>query len=60
LLRALERNPAAASQFLGVLTTVVKPADFFAPQNIFRLIGARGMAKVMWSKLPRPAQRISA
>jgi 2-polyprenyl-6-methoxyphenol hydroxylase-like FAD-dependent oxidoreductase len=60
LLRALERNPAAASHFLGVLTTVVKPADFFAPQNIFRLIGARGMAKVMWSKLPRPAQRISA
>jgi 2-polyprenyl-6-methoxyphenol hydroxylase-like FAD-dependent oxidoreductase len=55
LLRALQRNPAAASQFFGVLTMAVQPADFFAPQNLFRLIGARGMAKIVWSKVARPA-----
>jgi 2-polyprenyl-6-methoxyphenol hydroxylase-like FAD-dependent oxidoreductase len=55
LLRALQRNPAAASQFFGVLTMAVRPADFFSPQNLFRLIGARGMAKIVWSKVARPA-----
>jgi len=55
LLRALQRNPAAASQFFGVLTMAVQPADFFSPQNLFRLIGARGMAKIVWSKVARPA-----
>ena len=55
LLRALQRNPSAASQFFGVLTMAVQPADFFSPQNLFRLIGARGMAKIVWSKLARLA-----
>jgi 2-polyprenyl-6-methoxyphenol hydroxylase-like FAD-dependent oxidoreductase len=55
LLRALQRNMAAASQFFGVLTMAVQPADFFSPQNLFRLIGARGMAKVAWSTLARSA-----
>jgi flavin-dependent dehydrogenase len=55
LLRALQRNPAAASQFFGVLTMAVQPADFFSSQNLFRLIGARGMAKIVWSKVARPA-----
>jgi 2-polyprenyl-6-methoxyphenol hydroxylase-like FAD-dependent oxidoreductase len=55
LLRALQRNPAAASQFFGVLTMAIQPADFFSPQNLFRLIGARGMAKIVWSKLARSA-----
>ena len=55
LLRALRRNPAAASQFFGVLTMAIQPAGFFSPQNLFRLIGARGMAKVVWSKVTRPA-----
>jgi 2-polyprenyl-6-methoxyphenol hydroxylase-like FAD-dependent oxidoreductase len=55
LLRALQRNPAAASQFFGVLTMAVQPADFFSPQNLFRLLGARGMAKIVWSKVARPA-----
>ena len=55
LLRALQRNPAAASQLFGVLTMAVQPADFFSPQNLFRLIGARGMAKIVWSKVARLA-----
>jgi 2-polyprenyl-6-methoxyphenol hydroxylase-like FAD-dependent oxidoreductase len=55
LLRTLQRNPAAASQFFGVLTMAVRPTDFFSPQNLFRLIGARGMVKIVWSKLARSA-----
>jgi flavin-dependent dehydrogenase len=55
LLRALQRNPAAASQFFGVLTTALQPADFFSPQSLFHIIGARGMAKIVWSKLARSA-----
>jgi 2-polyprenyl-6-methoxyphenol hydroxylase-like FAD-dependent oxidoreductase len=55
LLRALRRNPAAASQFFGVLTMAVRPIEFFSPQNLLRLIGARGMAKIIWSKVARPA-----
>jgi flavin-dependent dehydrogenase len=51
LLRALQRNPSAASQFFGVLTMAISPADFFSPQNLFRLIGARGVAKIVWSKI---------
>ena len=55
LLRALQRNPAAATEFFGMLTMAVQPADFFSPQNLFRLIGARGMAKIVWSRVARPA-----
>ncbi len=55
LLRALQRNPSAASQFFGVLTMAVQPVEFFSPQNLFRLIGARGMAKIVWSKVAHPA-----
>jgi flavin-dependent dehydrogenase len=57
LLKALEHDPAAASQFFGVLTGVVKPTDFFTPQNLMRLIGMRGMAKVIASKMFRRPQR---
>jgi flavin-dependent dehydrogenase len=60
LFKALQHNPAAASQFFGVLTGVVKPADFFAPQNLFQIIGMRGMAKIMFSKMfQQPQKRAS-
>jgi flavin-dependent dehydrogenase len=51
LLTAVARHPAAASQFFGVLTGVVKAADFLAPQHLFRLIGLRDMAKVTGSRV---------
>lgn len=57
LLRALQHNPEAATQFLGVLTMAVRPTDFFTPQNIFRIIGMRGMTKIMFSKLFRAPQK---
>jgi 2-polyprenyl-6-methoxyphenol hydroxylase-like FAD-dependent oxidoreductase len=59
LLEALTRHPTAASQFFGVLTGVVKPADFLAPQNLVRLIGPRDMIKVMASMFSH-ARRQSA
>jgi 2-polyprenyl-6-methoxyphenol hydroxylase-like FAD-dependent oxidoreductase/protein-S-isoprenylcysteine O-methyltransferase Ste14 len=57
LLEALAHHPTAASQFFGVLTGVVKPADFLAPQNLLRLIGLRDMAKVAGSRVFHPALR---
>ncbi len=61
LLKALRHDPVAASQFFGVLTGVVKPTEFFTPRNIFRLLGVRGMAKVVASKIAQgPRGRVSA
>ena len=57
LFKALEHNPTATSQFLGMMTGVVKPTDFFNPQNLFQVIGMRGMAKIMLSKVLHPPQR---
>jgi flavin-dependent dehydrogenase len=51
LLHALAHHPAAASQFFGTLTGVVKPTDFLARQNLLRLIGLRDMAKVVGSSV---------
>jgi flavin-dependent dehydrogenase len=45
LMRALADDPAAASQFFGMLTGVVKPAEFFTPRNLVRLLGVRGMTR---------------
>ncbi len=56
LLSALQHDAAAARQFFGVLTYVVKPTEFFAPQNIFRILGVRGMAKLLAGKLVRPSR----
>lgn len=51
LLRALAHDPAAASQFFGVLTGVVKPGDFFTPRNMIRLVGLGGMVKAVSRQL---------
>ncbi len=60
LLKALQHNPAATSQFFGVLTGIVSPTDYFNPQNLFQIIGMRGMAKIMFSKIvPPPLRRAS-
>jgi 2-polyprenyl-6-methoxyphenol hydroxylase-like FAD-dependent oxidoreductase len=60
LFKALQRNPAAATQFFGVITGVVNPADFFAPKHLFQIIGMRGMSKIMLSRmLHRPQRRAS-
>jgi 2-polyprenyl-6-methoxyphenol hydroxylase-like FAD-dependent oxidoreductase len=58
LFAALRRNQAATDQFFGVLTGVVPVQEFFAPDNLLRILGIGGMAKIalhkLWTAL-RPA-----
>lgn len=51
LYQALERDQTAAERFLGVLTGAVAPTDFFTPANLGRLLGLRGIARIVASKL---------
>jgi flavin-dependent dehydrogenase len=61
LLRVLQHDWEARRQFFGMLTYVVKPTEFFAPQNIFRILGVRGMAKILAGKLVRASRsRVNA
>jgi flavin-dependent dehydrogenase len=57
LFRALTHNPAAAAQFSAMMTGVVKPTEFFTPQNLFRILGVGGMAKIMLGKMFQNPQR---
>ena len=57
LLDVLSQHPTAASQFFGVLTGVVKPADFLAPRNLLRLIGPRELSKVLFGRFRHTAER---
>jgi flavin-dependent dehydrogenase len=59
-MRALQHNPAMTSQFFGVMTGAVNPADFLTPQNLFQVLKLRGMAKIMLSRIfPVPQRRAS-
>jgi 2-polyprenyl-6-methoxyphenol hydroxylase-like FAD-dependent oxidoreductase len=51
LFRALAERPAEAERFLGVIAGSVALRDYVTPRNMFRVIGARGIAKVALSKL---------
>lgn len=51
LFRALADRPAEAERFLGVIVGSVAMRDYVTPRNMFRVIGARGIAKVALSKL---------
>ncbi len=57
LLRALTHHPVATSQFFGVLTGVVQPTEFFRPQNLFQIIGMRGMTKIVVNKAVHALQK---
>ncbi len=57
LLQALTHNPVAASQFFGVLTGIVQPTEFFRPQNLFHIIGMRGMTKIVMNKAVHALQK---
>ncbi len=59
LLHALEHNPAAATEFFGVLTGVRKSTDFFSPRNVLRILGAREMAKLAIQSIRRPQPRLA-
>lgn len=41
LLEALQGNPSDIESFFGVVTTAVSPVEFFAPENIERILGQK-------------------
>jgi 2-polyprenyl-6-methoxyphenol hydroxylase-like FAD-dependent oxidoreductase len=45
LLEALAGRPDEIERFLGVLAGAIPPGEFFAPRNLFKLLGPRGMMK---------------
>jgi flavin-dependent dehydrogenase len=51
LFSALARRPEEIQRFFGVLAGVEPMGEYFAPRNLLRLIGARGMAKVMLGRV---------
>ena len=51
LFAALEHDPDAAGQFFGVLSGSLPFQDFFAPSNLFRIMGLSGMGRLMLGKL---------
>jgi flavin-dependent dehydrogenase len=53
LFAALERDREAGERFLQVLTGAVPVPDYFGPANLRQLIGLRGIAKVMRSRMRR-------
>ncbi len=51
LFEALRRNQAATDQFFGAMTGVVPMEWFFSSQNLFRILGIGGLAKIASQKL---------
>ena len=47
LFTALRHNQAATNRFFGMLTGTVPVPEFFAPKNLFKIVGLSGMAKIM-------------
>jgi 2-polyprenyl-6-methoxyphenol hydroxylase-like FAD-dependent oxidoreductase len=56
LFPAIARDPEQVTRFLGVLAGAVPPSAFFSPANLRRLVGARGLARLVASRLPVPAR----
>lgn len=53
--RGADRHPLQ-----GVLTGVVPIREYFAPGNLFKIIGVRGMSKVLLNKFRVPHPRSAA
>ena len=58
LFAALVGKQVEIDRFLGVLTGVVPMREYMTPGNLVNIIGIRGMAKIILSKIraPRPLQ----
>ena len=54
LFAALQHNQAATDQFFGMFTGAVPMSEFFSTKNLFKIIGARGMLKIMTHKMRQP------
>ncbi len=53
LMESLLGRPAEIDRFLGVITGAVPLREYLAPGNLRKVIGVRGMTRVMLSKLRR-------
>jgi flavin-dependent dehydrogenase len=51
LLASLAGKQAETDRFLGVLTGAVPITDYFRPGNLFKIMGAGGMARVVLARL---------
>ncbi len=50
LFAAMAKKPEAVNQFFGALTGSVPLPEFFAPRNLFKIIGITGMGRVLLGK----------
>jgi 2-polyprenyl-6-methoxyphenol hydroxylase-like FAD-dependent oxidoreductase len=57
LFAALTHNQAAADRFFGALTGSVPMEEFFAPGNLFRILGLAGFARVALQRMGHRRQR---
>ena len=53
LFRAVAADPLAAQEFIGALTGTVPLRQFMSPRRIVRLVGVRGVARLLLSRPPR-------
>jgi 2-polyprenyl-6-methoxyphenol hydroxylase-like FAD-dependent oxidoreductase len=51
LLERLSGDAQETSRFLGVLTGAVSPSEYFGGRNVARLLGLRGMARVVRARV---------
>ena len=54
LFQAVAADPQAAEEFIGALTGTVPLKQFMSPRRIAKLVGVRGVARLMLSRPPRP------
>jgi hypothetical protein len=59
LFQAVAADPQAAEEFIGALTGTVPLKQFMSPRRIARLVGVRGVARLMLSRPPRPGVAVS-
>ena len=57
LFSALAQKPAEIDRFFGVLAGAVPLPEYLSPANLLRVVGVRGMAKVLLGNLPRQGVR---
>jgi 2-polyprenyl-6-methoxyphenol hydroxylase-like FAD-dependent oxidoreductase len=55
LFPAIAADPAQVSRFLGVLTGTVPVAEFFAPGNLRRVVGTRGLLRMLSARVRQAA-----
>jgi flavin-dependent dehydrogenase len=51
LMNALANDPALTQKFFGLITGLVHPNDLLSPQKVLHILGMRGTAKLMLSRL---------